>query len=158
MSTTSVGTLKTSKGGGSHTQSTSAATPIYKKYDKVTKYSRDPNIKLKPSDLSQASVNISGEDYPMIIEFVNILDNTSQIHSTVDIEQPLFEPAPNIIIFEDYAPFAIHEKKLYFRNKDSVRNSCYTVFFLFFTSCFDDFLISPGCTTHQNNELRIPIL
>lgn len=118
MSTIQSSTLKSSKGrGGGHSQT---ATPVYKKYDKVTKYSRDPNIKLKPSDLGQASVNIAGEDYPMIIEFVNILDNTSQIHSTVDIERPLFEPAPNLIIFEDYSPFAIHEKKLFFRNKDSV--------------------------------------
>ena len=102
-------------------QSANAAkTKIYKKYEKVTKFSCDENARLKPSDMSKTAINIAGEDYPMIIEFVNILDNTSQIHSSVDIDKPLFEPAPNIIIFEDYAPFAMHEKKLYFRNRDSV--------------------------------------
>ena len=95
-------------------------TPGYKKYDRVMEYGRDPEKKLKPSEMAKSAMNISGEDYPMIIELVNILDNTSQIHSMVDIDQPLFEPAPNILIFEDYAPFAIHEKKLYFRNRDSV--------------------------------------
>ena len=83
---------------GRHTKSA----PGYKKYDKVTEYGRDPNKKLKPSDMTKTAINISGDDYPMIIELVNILDNTSQISSTVDIDQPLFEPAPNIIIFEGY--------------------------------------------------------
>jgi hypothetical protein len=120
MSTSTVGTVKTVKTGGLQSNSISSTVPIYKKYEKVTKYSRDPSLKLKPSDMSKSSLNIAGEDYPMIIEFVNILDNTSQIHSSVDIDQTLFEPSPNIIIFEDYAPFTIHEKKLYFRNRDSV--------------------------------------
>ena len=111
----------------SRTQQPVSATAIYKKYDKITNYSRDPSAKLKPSDMAKSSLNIAGEDYPMIIEFVNMLENTSQIHSSVDIDQPLFEPAPNIVIFEDYAPFAIHEKKLYFRNRDSVRGS--SIFF-----------------------------
>ena len=109
-----------SKSVRSHTNSISSTIPIYKKYNKITNYSRDINVKLKPSDMAKSSINISGEDYPMIIEFVNILENTSQIHSTVDIDQPLFEPSPNIVIFENYAPFAIHEKKIFFRNKDSV--------------------------------------
>ena len=94
-------------------------TPGYKKYDRVT-YGFDPIKRLLPSELARTSINISGEDYPMIIEFVNILDNTSQIHCTVDVDRPLFEPAPNIVVFEDYAPFAVHEKKLYFRNRDAV--------------------------------------
>ena len=94
--------------------------PIYKKYDRVMEYGRDPEKRLRPSDMAKSAINISGDDYPMIIELVNILDNTSQIHSTVDIDQPLFETAPNIVVFEDYAPFAVHEKRIFFRNRDSV--------------------------------------
>jgi len=56
----------------------------------------------------------------MIVEFVNMMDNTSQIHSTVDIDQPLFQPSPNVVVFEDYAAFTQHEKKLFFRNNDAV--------------------------------------
>ena len=80
--------------------------------------------KLKPSDLSKSSVDVAIDDYPMIIEFNNILDNTAQVHSTVDIDQPIFQPSPKVLVFEDYAPFATHEKKLYFRKNDSVRKAC----------------------------------
>ena len=45
---------------------------------------------------------------------MNIKDITSQIHSIVDIDKPIFSPSPNALIFEDYSPFAIHEKKLFF--------------------------------------------
>ena len=96
-----------------------ATVPIYKKYNKINP-GVDPTTKLKPSDLSQSIVNVSGDDYPMIVEFVNILDNTAQIHSTVEIDQPLFTPAPNVVVFENFAAFTFHEKKLFFRNSDSV--------------------------------------
>ena len=32
----------------------------------------------------------------------------------------MFQPSPKIVVFDDYAPFAVHEKKLFFRNNDSV--------------------------------------
>jgi hypothetical protein len=38
----------------------------------------------------------------------------------VKSDQPLFQASPNVVFFEDYAPFSIHEKRLYFRNNDSV--------------------------------------
>lgn len=96
-----------------------------KKSSTVKKYSKsaawlDPSIKLKPSDLAQSSLNMSVDEYPMILQFNNIQDNSAQVHSSVDIDQPLFQPSVKVIIFQDYAPFAIHEQKLYFRNNDSV--------------------------------------
>ena len=81
----------------------------------------DPNARIKPSELLKMSaVDVVAEDYPMIVEFVNIQDHTTQIHSSVDVDQPLFQPFPVVLIFEDYAPFAIHERKLFFRNNDKV--------------------------------------
>ena len=47
-------------------------------------------------------------------------DNTAQLQSSVKSDQPLFQASPNVVFFEDYAPFSIHEKRLYFRNNDSV--------------------------------------
>jgi len=95
--------------------------PVYKKYTGNTAQNwLDPSAKLKPSDLEKPSLNVSADDYPLIIEFCNLQDNSNQIHTTVEIEQPLFQPAPKVVIFEDYAPFATHEKKLFFRNNDSV--------------------------------------
>lgn len=95
--------------------------PIYKKYAKNAESSwLDPTTRLKPSDLSKPSLDVNPEDYPLITEFNNIMDHTSQCHSTVDIDQPIFEPSPKIVVFEDYEPFSIVKKKLFFRNKDSV--------------------------------------
>jgi len=95
--------------------------PNYKKYAKnVTLPVNDPSNRLKPSDLSRPVVDIVIDDYPLIVEFNNIKDNSCQATCTVDVDQPIFQPSPKVLIFEDYAPFAVHEKKIYFRNNDSV--------------------------------------
>lgn len=95
--------------------------PIYKKYAKNAETSwLDPTTKLKPSDLSKPSLDVNPEDYPLITQFNNIMDNTIQSHCSVDIDQPIFEPSPKIVVFEDYEPFTIVKKKLFFRNKDAV--------------------------------------
>jgi hypothetical protein len=95
--------------------------PVYMKYANTVSQSwLDPSSKLKPSDLVKPSIDVSADDYPMIIEFNNMPDNTSQVHSTVDIDQPLFQPSPKIVLFEEYGPFTTVEKKIFFRNKDSV--------------------------------------
>ena len=70
--------------------------------------------------MSKPMLNVVSDDYPLLIEFSNLKDNSTQVHSIVDIDQPLFRPAPKIVVFEEYAPFAIHEKKLFFRNNDGV--------------------------------------
>ena len=99
----------------------STTIPVYMKYaNSISQSWLDPLSKLRPSDLHKPSIDVSIDDYPMIIEFNKMSDNTSSIHSTVDIDQPLFQPAPKIVLFEEYDPFTIVEKKIYFRNKDSV--------------------------------------
>lgn len=105
----------------SKTKSATEKFPIYKKYAKSLPQNwLDPTSKLKPSDFSKPAVDISADDYPMIIEFNNMQDNTSQVHSTVDINQPLFQPSPKIVVFEDYAPFVPIDRKIFFRNNDAV--------------------------------------
>jgi hypothetical protein len=95
--------------------------PVYKKYAKSYPLNfQDPSVRLKPSDLAKPSIDVVADDYPMIVEFNNMEDNTSQIHSTVDIDKPLFQSSPKILVFEDYAPFVPIEKTIYFRNNDSV--------------------------------------
>ena len=56
----------------------------------------------------------------LILLLLSLLLLLAQIHSLVDIDVPLFQPSPKIVVFEDYAPFAVHEKKLFFRNNDGV--------------------------------------
>jgi hydrocephalus-inducing protein len=108
--------------GASQSKTTKAkGADMYKKYAKTSASNwLDPSSKLKPSDLCKSSVDVVADDYPRIIEFNNIKDNSCQVHSTVDIDQPLFQPSPKVVVFEDYAPFTSHEKKLFFRNNDSV--------------------------------------
>ena len=56
--------------------------PIYKKYAKTAENNwLDPSSRLKPSDLSKPALNLVADDYPMIIEFNNIQDNTGKIIS-----------------------------------------------------------------------------
>ena len=99
--------------------------PIYKKYAKSLPQNwLNPSTKLKPSDFSKPSIDVVADDYPMIIEFNNMQDNTSQVHSTVDINQPLFQPSPKIVVFDNYAPFVPIERKIFFRNNDAVGVDC----------------------------------
>lgn len=101
--------------------SSTLSTPSYLKYAKTNTVSwSDPSSKLKPSELSKPVIDIVADNYPMIIEFNNIKDNSCKPTSTVDVDQPLFQPSPKILVFDEYSPFAVHEKKIYFRNNDSV--------------------------------------
>lgn len=98
--------------------------PSYLKYAKsATQSWLDQGSKLKPSDLSKPSLDVNPDDYPLITKFNNIVDCTNQIHSTVEIDQPIFQPAPKIVVFDNYQPFAMVKKRLFFRNKDSVSNA-----------------------------------
>ena len=93
---------------------TDAKLPVYKKYAKGTSTYLDPNTKLKPSDLSQSVVNVVADDYPMIIEFVNMLDNTSQVKSAVDIDLPLFQVSPTVIVLKIMHHLLFMRKKSFF--------------------------------------------
>ena len=110
-----------SKTVGKTTKSASTKVPIYLKYANTTSQNfLDPAAKLRPSDLSKPSIDIAADDYPKIIAFNKMPDNTSNIHSVVDADTPLFQPSPKIVVFEEYPPFKVVEKKIYFRNLDSV--------------------------------------
>lgn len=43
-----------------------------------------------------------------------------QVQSAVDINQPLFQPAPPEIVFHSYKPFHQYEAQLRLRNNDEV--------------------------------------
>lgn len=95
--------------------------PVYMKYAETAQHNwLDPSSKLKPSDMSKPSLDVNPEDYPKTIDLRNIMDHTSNVHCTVDLEKPLFQPAPKIVVFEDYQPFTTVTKKLFFRNNDAV--------------------------------------
>ena len=91
-----------------------------RKYAKTSRNDNDPDKKMKPSEFYNSPQNLNLDDYPRIVELNNMADNTSQLQSSVKPDQPLFQAFPNVVFFEDYAPFSVHEKRLYFRNNDSV--------------------------------------
>ena len=55
---------------------------------------------------------------PKIVQFLNIADFSSYTDSAVPMDEPLFEPIPSIIQFNDYEPLQVKEKILSLRNKD----------------------------------------
>lgn len=127
--------------------------PIYMKYSKLAAQSwLDPNIRLRPSDLTKPALDVNPDDYPLITQFNNIMDNTVQMHSTVDIDQPIFEPAPKIFLFEEYEAFANVRKKLYFRNKDSVSDWWLLPNYVFLVSVLYSVILTLGRKTNKAHQ------
>ena len=93
---------------------------VFRKYAKASRNDIDPEKKLKPSEFYKSAQNLNIDEYPRIVEYNNMSDNTAQLNSTVRTDQPLFQSSPKVVVFEDYAPFSVQEKKLFFRNNDSV--------------------------------------
>eukprot|EP00935_MAST-01C_sp_MAST-1C-sp1_P000586 g586.t1 len=55
-----------------------------------------------------------------VLQFLDLEDNSCQPNTTVDIDEPLFQPYPTVLCFDDYEPFGTYQKTLYMRNNDSV--------------------------------------
>ena len=68
----------------------------------------------------QISGNIL-EDFhqkPKIVQFLNLADFSIYRDSQVPVDEPLFEPFPQLIQFTDFEPLQIKEKIFKLRNKD----------------------------------------
>jgi hypothetical protein len=50
-----------------------------------------------------------------IIQFLNIADNSLHQNCAVDINQPIFQPEPKVILFTDYEPLQVLTKILKLR-------------------------------------------
>ena len=55
-----------------------------------------------------------------IIQFLNIADNSLHPKCAVSVDEPIFQPEPSQILFEDYEPLQILTKVLKLRNRDEV--------------------------------------
>ena len=80
---------------------------------------------MKPSEFYGTSPNLDLDDYPKIVELNIMADSTAQLQCSVAASKPLFQSSLRALVFEDYAPFSVHEKKLFFRNNDSVSYSLF---------------------------------
>ena len=98
---------------------------VIRKYNRTSRDDIDPLKKMRPSEFYGTPPNLNLDDYPKIIELNIMSESTAQLQSSVVASKPLFQSSSKAIVFEDYAPFSVHEKKLFFRNNDSVS---YTLF------------------------------
>ena len=55
-----------------------------------------------------------------IIQFLNIGDNSLHPNCVVSVDEPIFQPEPSTILFEDYEPLQSLTKILKLRNRDIV--------------------------------------
>ena len=85
---------------------------LYKKYSKSVRLDADPNRKMRPSEFNTSAAHFNAAEYPKIVELNNMADNTQNVNSVVDMDQPLFQPSPKVVIFDNYAPYSIQEQKL----------------------------------------------
>eukprot|EP00794_Sanderia_malayensis_P018879 gene18879-20779_t len=57
---------------------------------------------------------------PQIIELLDMSDTTHQKFTTLDVEEPLFQPFPSEVVFQNYEPFETYTIPLHLRNNDKV--------------------------------------
>ena len=57
---------------------------------------------------------------PKIIEFLDLSECSYYKESAVDVDQPLFQPFPSQVVFQNYKPYEVYEVPLVLRNDDKV--------------------------------------
>ena len=82
-------------------------------------------------------------------QFLNLEDNTAQVNSMVDVDEPLFQPFPMNLSFEEYEPFATVEKLLFMRNNDNVARRIKII-----PPDSEFFTVSPPKSAKKNQPLK----
>ena len=76
---------------------------------------------MKPKEDSDSKKAFKSDNKKVnIIQFLNIADNSLHPKCSVSVDEPIFQPEPSTILFEDYEPLQILEKVLKLRNRDTV--------------------------------------
>ena len=78
--------------------------------------------KIRPSTLLSELTSAppsSAPAIPRIIEFFNLADTTAATTSAVDINVPLFQPFPAQLVIDEYEPFGVVTRDVFFRNNDN---------------------------------------
>lgn len=94
-----------------------------------TKYSRtamknqpwhNRGHKFKPSQFQKSFLSMISDEDPRIVESWDMKNTTHEVHSVVSVTEPIFQASPRVLVFQDWKPFSIVEKKIFFRNNDKV--------------------------------------
>lgn len=85
----------------------------------------DSMVKHTSSAMSMGRSKNQGRQYlrrpvPKIVKVFDLADNSLALVSNVSVDEPLFQPFPMHLQFQDYQPFKVYKKKLQFRNNDCV--------------------------------------
>ena len=70
----------------------------------------------------QKLANMHTMSVPKKLELLDMSETSHQKHSTVSIDDPMFQPFPSEIVFQNYTPFETYEVPLVLRNNDKVES------------------------------------
>lgn len=76
--------------------------------------------KLTPSQFQKSFLSIVSDKDPKIVESLDLRSSTHETKSMVSTEEPIFQPSPRVLVFQEWQAFSIIEKKIFFRNNDKV--------------------------------------
>ena len=68
----------------------------------------------------QKLANMHTMSVPRKLELLDMSETSHQKHSTVSIDDPMFQPFPSEVWFQNYTPFETYEVPLVLRNNDKV--------------------------------------
>ncbi|XP_062403912.1 hydrocephalus-inducing protein homolog [Sardina pilchardus] len=93
---------------------------LVKRQDKTTRMT--PSVFAKEMSLSteERLANTSEMHLPRILELLDMSETTHQKASCVDVDQPMFQPYPSEIVFQNYTPSESYEVPLVLRNSDKI--------------------------------------
>ncbi|XP_072551301.1 hydrocephalus-inducing protein homolog [Salminus brasiliensis] len=93
---------------------------LVKREDKVKRLS--PSV--YAHEMSQTTEERLASTYemypPRILELLDMSETTHQKFSSLDVDQPLFQPYPSEIVFQNYMPSEMYEVPLVLRNNDKI--------------------------------------
>ena len=70
----------------------------------------------------QKLANMHTMSVPRKLELLDMAETTHQKVSYVNIDEPMFQPFPSEVIFQNYEPFETYEVPLLLRNNDKVQD------------------------------------
>ncbi|XP_041964608.1 hydrocephalus-inducing protein homolog isoform X2 [Alosa sapidissima] len=93
---------------------------LVKRQEKTTRMT--PSVFAKEMSLSteERLANTSEMHLPRILELLDMSKTTHQKASCVDVDQPMFQPYPSEIVFQNYTPSESYEVPLVLRNNDKI--------------------------------------
>ncbi|XP_077982980.1 hydrocephalus-inducing protein homolog isoform X2 [Glandiceps talaboti] len=95
---------------------------------KLIKEREPPEVKFSPSSYMKELAQTTEEKLsnthemrlPRIIELLDMGETTHQKFTQVDVDEPMFQPFPSDITFQQYEPCEVYEVPLILRNNDKV--------------------------------------